>query len=76
MKPRIRPLSNLFHRWGRHLGVDAEFVARALETRGIIERIGPDQYRERELRRIPKADFDRQVIEAIMKYRGYRHGQP
>lgn len=48
MKPRIRPVSNLYFRFGQRLGVSGEFVATALEARGIITRIGVDKYQERD----------------------------
>jgi hypothetical protein len=66
MRPRIRPLSNLYHRWGRAAGLDAEQVADALEAAGIIERIGPDQYRETTRPKVPKPEFE-QLIEAALK---------
>lgn len=36
MKPRKRPLKNLYYRWGRRFGLDAEEVATALWNAGLI----------------------------------------
>jgi hypothetical protein len=65
MKPRIRPLANLFHRWGAKLGLDAEQVANALEAARLIERIGADSYRETTRERVPREEFERMVSEAL-----------
>lgn len=71
MKPRIRPLSNLYHRWGRRLGVSAERVAKALVIYGVIERVGDHSYRETRLPskgRMTKAAYDALVIDYIRQY--------
>ena len=62
MKPRIRRLANLYHRWGRQLGLDAEQVAIALEHARLIERIDADRYRETVTsRKVSTADFEAEV---------------
>ncbi len=46
MKPRIRPLSNLYFRWGKKLNMSTEQVAQILVARGVIKLIGLDRYQE------------------------------
>lgn len=46
MKPRIRPLSNLYHRWGRRCGLSAYEVFEVLHANGIVEPVSTEQYRE------------------------------
>jgi hypothetical protein len=36
MKPRARPLRNLWFRWGQHYGLNDSTVAKALESHGLI----------------------------------------
>ena len=46
MKPRIRPLSNLYHRWGAALGLTAEACARALSAAGLLRMLDRNHYSE------------------------------
>jgi hypothetical protein len=66
MKPRTRSLSNLYHRYGRERGLEAEEVSDALEAEGLIERISADSYRERERKpRLEKEAFEALVHEVL-----------
>lgn len=74
MKARIRPISNLYHRWGERLNVDAEDVANALQAVGLIKRIGSDKYQEIERVKVPRDEYNQLVERAIKAYRGPEHG--
>lgn len=69
MRPRIRPLSNLYHRWGEALNLNAEDVFRALEASGLVERVSPDSYRERTTKRVSRDDFERTVNKILQSYK-------
>lgn len=48
MKPRKRPIKNLFFRWGRAFGLEGPEVARLLEGAGLITLEPLDRYLETE----------------------------
>lgn len=69
MKPRSRRLSNLWFRYGKDRGLDAEEVAEALEVAGLIERLERDRYREVEQKpRLKLEAFEKLVSEALARY--------
>ncbi len=69
MKPRVRPLSNLYYRWGKRLGLDAETVARSLEAQKIIIRIDADHYSESPRNKVPHAEFERLVVDTLLAWK-------
>ena len=70
MKPRLRPLSHLFHRWGRHVALDAETCALALTQAGIIQRIDATHYRENERdRSLPLSAYEQIVRDVLLTYK-------
>lgn len=71
MRPRIRPLSNLWFRWGRSAGLEAEEVASRLEAAGLILRVGPGAYREVERPRVPRLEFESLVASALRKEKSH-----
>lgn len=75
MKPRTRSISNLYFRWGSKIKLDAEDVAIALERAGLIERIGPDRYREvARAEKMPEEKFNELIFETLTSYKGQTYG--
>ena len=76
MKPRLRPIKHLYHRFGVHTGLDAIDVARALELKGLIDMIPTDGetllYRETDLMRELPADTYTDTILACLE--AYKRG--
>ena len=75
MRPRKRPISQLWYRWGRAADLDAAHVANALQSAGLIEFCGadaggrPTHYVETDLlRKIPPYDFESTIREALSAY--------
>jgi len=46
VKPRVRPISNLYHRWGRRHGLTGDAVLKALIECRVIIRVDSDHYAE------------------------------
>jgi len=67
MKPRIRRLSSLYFRYGKHVGMDALEVARRLEKAGLITRLGSDNYREIFCEKISPQEFHKKILDALMR---------
>lgn len=72
MKPRLRPISNLYFRFGG--GSDLQFsqIAKALSEVGIIKLVGLDHYYDVE--NVPKldaAEYERKIRNALKKANGY-----
>jgi hypothetical protein len=44
--PRVRPIKNLWFRYGQHINLDSGVIAKILVNYGIIQMIGEDKYRE------------------------------
>lgn len=76
MKPRIRPVKNLFHRWGLLINASPEVCAEALEGAGLIELSSDRQF----YTETPKAldldpdRFDTVMLGAIIKYQSEHKG--
>lgn len=75
MKPRVRPISNLYFRWGKKLELDAEDVATALERAGFIERVGAELYSEikRDVK-LPDDEFNDLILTTLINYKGQTYG--
>ncbi len=69
MSPRVRPISNLYYRYGKTLGLEGSAVAQALLDAGIIQMVGLDHYSEVEtLKNLESTEFEKLVSNAIEKY--------
>jgi hypothetical protein len=74
MKPRIRSIRSLYHRWGKGLDLSATQVSRALVRAGLIKyqphapELDPTHYTETEALREAK-DFERLVFETLTEYK-------
>jgi hypothetical protein len=82
MKPRWRPIKNLYFRWGREVDLDAEAVALILERAGLID-LGIERthyYETDKARAIPKDRYDMAVkdvlILAILENKGWDKCKP
>lgn len=75
MKPRIRPIANLYFRWGRALRLDAESIAHALESAGLIERIGANRYREIIAVKRPRAEYEMTVHDILTLHKAQTGGK-
>lgn len=69
MKPRARSIGNLYFRWGRRAGLNAEEVAQALEEVGLIERLEGFKYRERDGPKIDKGKYNAMVLEVLEAFK-------
>jgi hypothetical protein len=60
MKPRVRPIQNLYFRWGHSHGLNSQDVARILQDNGLIEILNAGtHYQETPLaRKVPKENFE------------------
>lgn len=68
MKPRIRPLSSLYFRWGRSIGLEAEDVAIALEDAGVITMVSHDKYVEVKNERLSPELYEEIVMNILTDY--------
>ncbi|MCA9339397.1 MAG: hypothetical protein KDA17_00625 [Candidatus Saccharibacteria bacterium] len=69
MKPRTRPIKNLYFRWGQGFGLTPIEIAEVLEREGLIE-LTPERthYRETEkATQLPPYMFDEVFCKAIVK---------
>ena len=58
MKPRTRPLKNLYFRWAQHYGLNDSEVASVLESQGLITVLG-DYYQETDkMRELKNLDLE------------------
>jgi hypothetical protein len=76
-KPRVRPLSNLYHRWGRALSLDSSDVGAALWEAKVIEYLPPNEgetsvthYRETaRFSNLSTAKYEEMINEILTTYR-------
>lgn len=74
MKPRIRPIKNLYFRWGSQAGLTGEQVAEILVNEGLIEQAeNRDFYFETPAAK-KIADFNGYVTKLLKDKGGQRHG--
>jgi hypothetical protein len=70
MKPRVRPISNLYFRWGQKVDLNADDVANALERAGLITRIGTDSYQEvKRETKLPNEEFENLILKTLNRYK-------
>lgn len=69
MKPRVRPISNLYFRWGRDLGLESEEVAVALQAADLITRIGPTMYSETPKPKVPLETYNKIILDILNLYK-------
>ncbi len=75
MKPRARPISNLYFRWGKGLGLSAEACAAALVKTGLIELISDGNYREVIHEKVPLDEYERTVNTILTLARSLNSGR-
>lgn len=72
MKPRIRPISNLYFKYGRAHGLEALQVRDALFEAGAIELVGTDHYREFENKDLSKDVYESAMHDIVYGYKARR----
>ena len=72
MRPRIRHMSNLYHRWGRNLDLSAEEIAAVLEMNGLITLLDKNRYREVERTKITLNEYESLVNDLLTEFKANR----
>ncbi len=76
MKPRARPISNLYHRWGVGYGFKALEIAELFETAGLIE-LSPERthyFETDKARNLPPYNFHATFIDILIGELARRNG--
>lgn len=74
MKPRIRQVRTLWHRYGHTIGLDSVDCLHALLDAGAVELVDADRYRDTPSATVSRDEYHNTVLEALRDHKARVRG--